>query len=512
MINPMKKKERVLVSWIGANDLKSLKKQELTGPVFALLTSEYGSEFDEIYLLYTQKLNEYRVEDYKKYFGLIKELTKSRVNPVLTKIINPMDYFSIYSEVVRVLDGIEKESGGGLSWSFHTSPGTQAMASIWVLLGKTRYKADLFYSWVNGGVQEVKKANIPFDIYFDFLPELIKNEVKNITGSWSEIPQFKSIIHRDLKVAEQLNRAHRIGMFDVPAIIIGETGTGKELVARAIHKSSSRKDKPFVSLNCGAIPDNLLEVTLFGCVKGAYTGADFDREGVFEKANGGIVFFDEIGELKKDLQVKLLRVIQEGSFHKVGDHREVRVDVRILAATNRDLERMVYEKKFRADLFHRIAIGIIKLPALRDRGDDAVLLAQEYLNQINKDFKKNVTFFKYSNKVLSSSAMNFIKSYFWPGNVRELINTLKRICLWIDREKIDDRDLEQAIVKLNPNLEENHPLLPAQGLDMDTYILNIEKVLAIQAIQRTRSKAKAAKLLGLKKSTFEKRCREQYQI
>ena len=227
----------------------------------------------------------------------------------------------------------------------------------------------------------------------------------------------------------------------VPVLIVGESGTGKELVARALHRNSQRAARPFVAINCGAITDTLLESELFGHTRGAFTGAVADTKGIFEQAQGGTVFLDEIGETSPALQVKLLRVLEEGEVRPVGGSRPIKVDNRVVAATNRDLERAVAEQQFRADLYYRLSVIVIRLPALRERRDDIPLLMAAFLKAACKRAGRQIE--------LSSGALDVLLAYDWPGNVRQLENTIERIVLFsrgavVGPDDLRDRAADRA--------------------------------------------------------------------
>ncbi|HXH27492.1 MAG TPA: sigma-54 dependent transcriptional regulator [Candidatus Polarisedimenticolia bacterium] len=221
---------------------------------------------------------------------------------------------------------------------------------------------------------------------------------------------------------------------DIAALIVGESGTGKELVARAIHYTGSRANRPFITVNCGAIPETLMEDELFGHVRGAYTGAHADKRGVFEEAEGGTLFLDEIGELYPSCQVKLLRVLQEDEVRRLGDTRTRKVDVRVIAATNKDLKKEMEEKRFREDLYHRISVLPIPLPPLRDRRDDVPLLVDHFVRQFNRELGRTIRGF-------TPRALDRLKSYSWPGNVRELENRVKQAMVMSKTERIDVESL-----------------------------------------------------------------------
>ena len=291
-------------------------------------------------------------------------------------------------------------------------------------------------------------------------------------------------------------------------LITGESGTGKELVARAIHNLGTRAGKPFVVVNCGGIPENLLESELFGYAKGAFTGAVQEKQGLFTMAHGGTLFLDEIGELPMMLQVKLLRVVQEKSFIPLGGTRENKVDVRIIAATNRDLEREVMGGRFREDLYYRLNVINIRTPPLRERPEDIPLLVQYFLDKYSKEQGKAV-------QGISSFAMNALIKYPFPGNVRELENIIERSVALSSSSLILPESLSLARHKQNQDNGGNktpetpdkmRPILPEGGMDLDAFLGQVEKSLLVQALEKTGGvKVEAAKLLGLNFRSFRYR-------
>ncbi len=292
----------------------------------------------------------------------------------------------------------------------------------------------------------------------------------------------------------------RVAKTDSTVLVTGESGTGKELIANAIHNQSPRRDMPFVPINCGAIPEELLESELFGHEKGAFTGAFRERRGRFELANKGTVFLDEIGEMSPKLQVKLLRFIQETKFQRVGGSRTVEVDVRILAATNKDLERAVAENKFREDLFYRLNVIPIHVPPLRERAGDIAVLIQHFLKQ--HCLKKNI-----AQKRMSEAAIASLEQYDWPGNVRELENVIERLVILTDTDEIQFQDLPKRMQAAEPALEHAEAAcsieLGQDGINLKETLDNLENRLIIDALQRAGGvKNKAAKLLGLNRTTL----------
>jgi two-component system response regulator PilR (NtrC family) len=271
-------------------------------------------------------------------------------------------------------------------------------------------------------------------------------------------------------------------------LVTGESGTGKELVARAIHGLSGRAEGPFVSINCGALPDTLLESELFGHVKGAFTDARQGKKGLFEAASGGTLFLDEVGETSPPMQVKLLRALQERRVRPVGGTEEIDVDVRVIAATNAPLEALVEQKRFREDLFYRLQVIPIRTPPLRERREDVPLLAQHFLERFAKEMGKRVA-------KISSDAMRQLQSYDWPGNVRELENVIERAVAFETTEAVMPERLPE-VVRL-PGRAEPLPAI-GNGFSLDAYLLSVEARLLDEALERSRGdRAVAARLLGV---------------
>jgi len=261
----------------------------------------------------------------------------------------------------------------------------------------------------------------------------LASEVRTLEGLLNEKYDFRNIVARSDKMRKVLDLVSRIAPTDSTVYITGESGTGKELIARAIHLASGRRDNPFVALNCAAIPETLLESELFGHEKGSFTDARQSHKGMFVQAHTGTIFLDEIGDMSLSTQAKLLRVLQEKQFYPVGSGKPVDVDVRVIAATNKDLKTMVTTGTFREDLFYRIHVVPIELPPLRERKEDIPLLAEHFLLEIGGRMKKNI-------KGISTMAMQKLMLYDWPGNVRELINTIERAAA-ITREDIIDEEM-----------------------------------------------------------------------
>ncbi|MDH3444965.1 MAG: sigma 54-interacting transcriptional regulator [Deltaproteobacteria bacterium] len=286
-------------------------------------------------------------------------------------------------------------------------------------------------------------------------------------------------------------------------LITGASGTGKELAARAIHELSPRREQPFVPVNCAAIPEELLESELFGHVRGAFTGAVNSRQGRFQIANGGTLFLDEIGEMSPKLQVKLLRVLQERQFEPVGSDRAVQVDVRVVAATNRDLHVAVREGKFREDLFYRLNVLPVQLPALREREGDVPVLVNHFLALHALRKAKRVA-------LVESDAMAMLEKYRWPGNVREVENLVERLIVLNDDGVIRASELPDYVIQNGSSEQTASAALPASGMDLDHYLERIENGFICQALERARgNKTLAAGMLNLNRTTFIERLRKK---
>jgi two-component system response regulator AtoC len=257
--------------------------------------------------------------------------------------------------------------------------------------------------------------------------------------------EFFGMLSSSPQMLEIFDTVSRLAPFSSNILISGESGTGKELLARAIHSSSIRKNQKFVAVNCGAIPENLIESELFGHKKGAFTDAVRDKKGLLEEANEGTLFLDEIGEMPLLLQVKLLRVLQERELRPVGDENLVKIDIRVIAATNRNLDLEVKDGRFREDLFYRLNVVSLELPALRERGDDLKLLSQHFIENLKIKMK-------FPDKSISAAALQKLSEYNWPGNIRELENSLERLVLLSPKACIDLEDLPEHIKNFAPTV------------------------------------------------------------
>ena len=307
---------------------------------------------------------------------------------------------------------------------------------------------------------------------------------------------FHDIIGQSAAMQEVFRQVRQIACCDSTIFISGETGTGKNMVARAIHLNSQRKDKPFISVNCGAIPENLLESELFGHVRGAFTGATTSRPGKFEIADGGTIFLDEIGDMSSDLQVKLLRILEDREFEPVGGSITKKVDVRIIAATHRDLDDLVQKGAFREDLFYRIYVVPVHLPPLRDRKSDIPLLLSYFLCRFNEKNRRHVQDF-------STGAQDRMLGYAWKGNVRELKNLVERMVVMKGNGEIHVADLPKKFQNAVPVAVPAGVFISENGIDLNSEVTKFEKALILKSLERSKwVKTKAAKFLHLNRTTL----------
>ncbi|PYR12636.1 MAG: hypothetical protein DMF99_03760 [Acidobacteria bacterium] len=361
----------------------------------------------------------------------------------------------------------------------------------------------------------------------------LKSENAYLRAQLDERYRFEGLIGKSAVMKRLFQLLETVAPTNSTILIAGETGTGKEVVARAIHHNSARRSQRFVALNCSAIPETLLEAELFGHVRGAFTGAIGNRQGRFEQAHKGTLFLDEVGTMSTALQTKLLRALQEREFERVGDSHTIKVDVRVIAATNSDLAKMVADGQFREDLFYRLNVIPIQIPSLRDRKEDIPLLVQHFLDKIQKEGSGAIASRRAAERsrgsaslsgergaslsgergasppgertiTVSQDAMRRLMAYHWPGNVRQLENAIERaVAFSAGRPQIDVGDLPSEIQQAQEADIPSAVTLPEDGMDLGSFIGNIERELIERSLERTGgNKGQAAKLLGLKRTTL----------
>ncbi len=331
----------------------------------------------------------------------------------------------------------------------------------------------------------------------------LKRENANLRSQLRKKYQFKNIIGESPAMQEVFETVEKVADTDSTVLILGESGTGKELIARALHYHSYRKDGPFVPVNCAAIPSELLESELFGHEKGAFTSAIRTRIGRFELANGGTLFLDEIGDMNPNLQSKLLRVLQERQFERIGGVKPIKVDIRIISATHQDLKKAVLKKRFREDLYYRLNVIPIEIPPLRERRSDIPLLVHHFIHHFSRSKRKKVT-------GISDEAMERLMEYDWPGNVRELENMIERMVILTNNEVIDVSDLPERVLPVSSGEISRHLNIPEEGLSLETALNEFEKELILQALNKSGwVKNKAAQLLQVNRTTLIEKIKRQ---
>lgn len=477
--------KRTLICWVGGNDLAAADSNH-DGPILSTLKAV---PFDRAVFLYNYP--ESQVRGYLAWLGMHADISVEAVKAELT---TPIHFADIYEAANQQLARLASESA---EVAILLSPGTPAMQAVWILLGKTRYPCKFYQSSLEQGVQVV---DIPFELSMEYLPaaRLIgSNKISSLAlGSAPINAAFDNIVTQNPQMLMLKQQAQILAEREVPVLIYGETGTGKELFSRAIHNASKRASKPFISLNCGAIPAELVDSVLFGHKKGAFTGASSDKPGVFEQANGGTLFLDEFGELEPAVQVRLLRVLQDGTFTPIGATKEQKVNVRLITATHRNLMEKVAEGSFREDLFYRIAVGVLHLPPIREREGDFSLLAGQLMDALAKEDDS------LKDKKISPGALNLIASHPWRGNVRELQSTLLRAALWCQGNDITVEDLRQALFQMPERDSDGSGVMNrdvSQGIDLQELCGDLARHYIPQALTAAQGKkSRAAELLGLK--------------
>ena len=323
----------------------------------------------------------------------------------------------------------------------------------------------------------------------------LREENSYLRREFKKVHGLGALIGKSTSMQELFKMIETVSATNSTVLVTGESGTGKELVAKAIHLNSPRSENSFVSVNCGAFPETLLESELFGYMKGAFTGAVSNKKGLFEVAEKGTIFLDEVGEMSTGMQVKLLRAIQERSIRRVGGTEETPVDVRIIAATNRDLSAMVADNEFREDLYYRISVIPLEIPPLRHRRDDIPLLANHFLSRLNATMNKKI-------ERISKEALDRLESYPWPGNVRELENAMERAFILETSQELTEAFLPVAS-SIPAGPIENFADLPQDGLDLEAYVEKMQKGFLEEALRRSGGvQVKAAQLLRMSYRSF----------
>lgn len=480
---------KILFAWLGRTDLMA-SKGDVNAGLGPIGQAVSNLQFDEILLL-----SNLQKADDSVYIPWLREITTAKVSLERVELTDPTDFREIYEGARRAIEKRLCEDRGH-QITFHLSPGTPSMASVWIILAKTRYPAQLIQSSLEKGVRIV---SLPFDISAEYIPDLLASVDTRLEAmaneSHSAVTGFGNLLYQSTSMEKVVDLARRIALHRVPVLIEGETGTGKEVFARSIHAVGPRKNKPLVIVNCGAIPEQLVESELFGHKRGAFSGADRDRLGHFVEANGGTIFLDEVGELPLAAQVKLLRVLQENEVMPVGSSKVRKVDVRVISATNRSLLGEIGKGTFREDLFYRLAVFVLTLPALRNREGDLNLLVNAKLERINEE---NAGEIWAEPKELSPGARNILFRHSWPGNVRELEHTLLRAAVISNGNMITAADIESAIFAVSKVSDGLLEMPLGNGFDVRELISDVKRHYLARALREANNnKSEAAELLGL---------------
>jgi transcriptional regulator with PAS, ATPase and Fis domain len=489
--------QKVLLTWLGVTDIKS-SQQECRGNLGPIAGAITDRNYKQAYIL--SDFPKQATSGYKKW---LENTTSAKASIRNVTLKDPMNFGSVYDyakQMVIEIQNSHKEE----NIVFAISPGTPAMAAVWIILSKTLFPhVELIESSIQDdkGNYHVRTASIPFEISAERVMDMLREPDEKLNLLFQNLPpkkhNFPEIIYKCEKMERVVTLARHAAVRNVPVLLLGESGTGKEMIAKIIYTQSLRADKIFVSVNCGAVSPNLIESELFGHVKGGFTGAVSDKDGRFMQANTGTLFLDEIGDLDFDLQVKFLRAIQENEVCPVGSNKLCKVDVRIIAATHKDLIDEVAKGKFRSDLFYRLGVAIIHIPPLRERGKDIDYLIDYYMVRINEEFARQ-PYYK-GPKEISSAGRIALRNHHWPGNVRELENTLKRAAMWTPGSIIDKQDILDSIISIKYSADSdvlNQPL--GSHLKINELLDKVAKHYLVRAWKESGgNKSRAAELIGL---------------
>jgi len=449
-----KRTVNILLSWLGTKDIDNMLDGEKNASISTIAINSQ-TPFDKIVILSNHQ---------HKYWEKFEDFVKKRMATIgkpyhdiqvhKANIVSPIDYESIHQVTALWINKLSEEAD---SLSINLTSGTPAMTTLSVLIGKGKSNVQFLQATPQNELLHV-------DIPIDFGQEYVKSASKNIANTATSEPKieqaFSKLTAKSVQMQNVVNKAKKIAASEVPALILGETGTGKELMATAIHKGSLRANKPLKVINCGAFAENLVDSTLFGHKKGAFTGAEKDHPGLFEQADGGTLFLDEVGELTPEIQVKLLRALQQGEINRLGDTQTTNVDV-------------------------------------RERIEDITVIVNQLVEQINKAGSKHPD---YISKNISEKGIKFILSQPWQGNIRELWSTLNRAFLWSDSQTITENDLASAMINRAKNESFRDVTLSYDDkIDITQLIDNYKKSYVLAALKASGNvKSHAAQMLNLK--------------
>lgn len=490
-----------LVSWIGHNDIRGMRgeTEQGAGPIADFLGLR---QFDRVLLLHN------RVAEATAFQAWLQLDRGIRADLLGVDVPRPWDFDDVYDKTLRALDELAErlEAFRAGERVYLLSPGTKAMSIALMLIGCTSYRGELHSNWSDESEPDPARrtARVRWPERFTLALWPLYEELESEAEVLSDAEGRE--ITGDAAVKAVYERARRVGLTETTVLISGETGSGKEILARYIHASSRRHDRRFVAVNCGAIPPTLIDSQLFGHARGAFTGASTESPGLVGAARGGTLFLDEVAELPPETQTRLLRLLQDGDYYRVGDTEPCVADVRVIAATHRDLRRMVRAEKFRADLYFRLAQYTLKLPPLRSRPGDLELLCAQALRK--EESRRGLAF------RIDQGAWQALRAYSWPGNVRELLNVLSR-CL-VDarpgsgKERIIDGSLVARAVNeqgIGPELGDDAGgdtlagaimrRVAGSGRSYSDALYELEAEVLALALRQSRTRAEASRVLRM---------------
>lgn len=515
-----------LFSWLGSRDISAMQadRRNEPGPI---LSAVKAGRFPKLHVLVERapprpgpkEKKDNPGRNYRTWEKWAKELVAGdcRIQVHRTDLDGEKEitnHEAIYREATKaVSETLERAPAD--EPVFLLTPGTPAMHAVMLLIGKTR-QPEIRLVVTSEHSPRFSDANVPFEISAAYTPRLDSRQSEALSmltaGSQPVDPSFDKIIGGSPELTEAKALASRYAATDVPVLIEGESGTGKELFARAIHNASKRSGKDLKVIDCGALPPSLIESELFGHKRGAFTGADRDRKGAFESASGSTVFLDEIGECPPEVQTRLLRVLQEGEVQRIGEATYKKIDIRIIAATNRRLADMVAAGDFRNDLYWRLAVGVLELPALRERRRDIPHLLEYQLEQTNQKLAGGGAS---DPKKLSPAARKLLEAHTWLGNFRELQNVLARAWIFADDNTIGKAAIERAMTRRGiASADEQllgRPL--GNGFKIEEVSAELIRDYLLRALRESGgNKTRAAELLGLGNPTTLTNWMKKYKI
>ncbi len=504
-----------LLTFVGNRDPYAGDSTDEPGPVLSLLGEKL---FGRVFIFCTGPDYFERAKTVEA--AVLAVHPETRFNFVSLELKSVIDYEEIYRKLQDAIDKIRSFlPAEQKKLSILLDPGTPQMQTSWFLLAKAGIlRAELLQGVpprFAGGAYKVKTVNLESSVFprlspapRDAFPDPRgEPPAREPEGGWITSPFEDTIIGDSIIFRKVLDQAKRFAAYDSVSVLIrGETGSGKGLLARLIHDLSGRREKPFLPINCAAVTATLAESEFFGHAKGAFTGADKERIGKFRAAEGGTIFLDEIGDLPLELQPKLLRVLEDRTVIPVGSEKEMKVDVRVLAATNRNIEELLEKKLFRRDLYERLNNATLSLPPLRERKEDIPKLINRFLGEWNSRYHEK--------KGFAAETVGYLTEYPWPGNVRELQNTVTTLCAAGQGSSIGPELLPQTIIarfRKKSAAGELEFTLPAEGLNLKALLFQIERDFYLKALERAGgNKEQAAEFLGLNGPAFRKALRERF--